>query len=156
MHQPIQEGLEEFLAGSTRGPRYREIEAHLAACAECRDEVRQLMEQSLLLRALRPPEEVEPSPGFYARVIDRIEAQSRPSFWAEFLEPAFVRRLAYSSVVLLILLGGYMMSTDPAAEIARPSVPEAILASDGIQPEFGADQERDREVVLVNLTSYSE
>lgn len=156
MHQPIQEGLEEYLSGNAASPRYREFEAHLSVCRTCRDEVAPLQEHAVLLRTLRAPQDAEPRPGFYARVVDRIESQVRPSFWADFLEPAFARRLMYSSALLILLLGSYLFSTGVPAMDTTNSAPEAILASDEKGPDFGANPEQDREKVLVRLATYSE
>ena len=156
MHQPIQEGLEDYLSGNAASPRYCEFEAHLSRCPACREEISPLRDHALLIRTLRAPRDVEPAAGFYARVIDRIESQIRPSFWADFLEPAFARRLMYSSAVLLLLLGGFLYSSGVPALDTAGSAPEAILASDEKGPDFGANPEHDRETVLVSLASYSE
>lgn len=157
MHQPIQEGLEEYLSGNTTSVHYRNVEAHLANCVGCREEMISLREHAELLRALRAPAEVEARPGFYGRVMERIEAQTLTSFWSELLEGLFVRRLVYSSALLLVLLAGYVLTVGESIDTARGSAPEVILASeDETPPDFGMDQERDRAKVLVNLTSYSE
>jgi hypothetical protein len=157
MHQPIQEGLEDYLSGNTETRTYRELEAHLAACPTCREELAPLRAHSRLLRTLRAPEDVEPRPGFYARLMDRIESQTRPTFWADFLEPVFARRLMVSSALLLLLLGGYLFTTDIPVTGQDAATPEAILAThDEPASNFGIDREQDRDKVLVNLTTYSE
>ena len=97
MHEPVKEGLEDFL----RENGSPEFAAHLETCRECRGEVERMREQALALRVLRAEQELDPSPGFYARVTARIEAQSRPSIWGVFLEPAFGRRLMYASLALV-------------------------------------------------------
>src|SRR3954468_21573871 len=58
-----------------------------------------------LLAELKAPEDVGPAPGFYARVMDRIESQRSNSIWSVFLEPIFGRRLALVSGLLMLLLG---------------------------------------------------
>ena len=75
MHQTIQDGLEDYLAGTAgSGDRVR-IEAHLRECAECRQEVESMREMSDLFSSLRSPDPPVPAPGFYARVSDLIEKQ---------------------------------------------------------------------------------
>ncbi|MBX5494801.1 MAG: zf-HC2 domain-containing protein [Bryobacteraceae bacterium] len=156
MHQPIKDGLEEYLSGEADGSALQQFHAHLRECEPCRKEVELLYEQKLLFRSLRPPRPVAPAPGFYARVMERIEAQQmRPSFWSDLLEPVFARRLMYSSAILLVLLGTYMWSTESNSPFYNPG-PEAILASDDSSESFGVDLERDREKILVRLTTYSE
>lgn len=156
MHEPIVEGLEEYLQnGAARRP-LPAFEAHLAVCPECREEVAALKEQSVLLRKLRAPREMEIPVGFYARVMDRIDAQRSTSFWSVFLEPSFSRRLAWSSLALILLCGSYMATTpidDPAppprASVLSTPVPVNVAA-------YSADGEQSRDAVLVDLGSYNE
>ncbi len=95
MHEPVVDGLEEYLAGNSGGPRLAAIEQHLAGCASCRQAVEAMQKQQQVLRSLRSPREMAPAPGFYARVMDRIEAQRALSIWSIFLQPAFSRRLSF-------------------------------------------------------------
>src|SRR5664279_1766542 len=112
MHEPVKANVEDYLAGSDTLPR--EFTAHLLACEPCRQEVAELKTQSIVLRSLKVPEEIEPRVGFYARVIDRIDAQRQSSIWSIFLEPAFGRRLAVASAVLAVLMGFYLVGSEPA------------------------------------------
>jgi len=57
MHQVILVRLEEYLSGS---PSPREFTAHLESCEECRVEVREMMDLSGALRAIRDVEPVAP------------------------------------------------------------------------------------------------
>jgi hypothetical protein len=155
MHQPIRDGLEDYLAGR----EHPQFNAHLAACTECRDNVNRIIRQNEMLRLLRVQSaETAPSPGFYARVIDRIEAQKRQSFWFLFLEPLFFRRLLYASLALLLLLGVSLFNAGPPPPdlVADTGAPEEIFAVEESQPQpvHLVDQEQDRNAVLVQLTSY--
>ena len=69
MHQPIKDGLEEYLRDPGKGTNSREFDAHLAACSSCAQELRLLEAQTLWLRLLQdsPAASAEPGPGFYAR-----------------------------------------------------------------------------------------
>ncbi|MFN3327039.1 MAG: anti-sigma factor family protein [Bryobacteraceae bacterium] len=155
MHQPIKEGFEEYLAGSEEPGGLRDFHAHLAECGECREMVGAMKQQASLLRELRSPAAEEPRPGFYARVMARIESQARPSFWAAFIEPAFARRLVYSSAVLLVLLGTYLFSSDPQ-EVVITHGPEFIMAEEDYPAIPVYSQEDSRDVILVNLATYRE
>lgn len=158
MHEPVKVNVEDYLAGSDTLPR--EFTAHLGACEACRCEVAELKTQSLLLRKLRPREDVEPRVGFYARVVDRIETQRQSSIWSVFLEPAFGRRLAVASAVLAVLMGFYLVSSEPAGhQILHPSIAHGVVlpGEDEPGPVLGAgDQDQDRGAVLVNLATYRE
>ncbi|MDX2151709.1 MAG: hypothetical protein SFV54_13305 [Bryobacteraceae bacterium] len=159
MHQPILEGLEAYLDAGGENSLPREFKAHMASCMECRREVELMREQSLLLQTLRAPADAEPRAGFYGRVMDRIESQKSTSFWSEFLEPAFGRRLMVSTALLLVLLGGYLLTTGPN-EAVFVTEPEAVFAADDrpvvVMAEDQQDQEQNRERVLVRLASYQE
>ncbi len=151
MHQPTREGLELFLAGKP-GPAFL---THLNECQECRDLASQLQLQSELLRALRPPEDLEPAPGFYGRVFERIEAQKSASIWNVFLEPLFARRLVYASAVLTVVMGIFLF-TSPKDEMMASTMPEQILAEEMPPPTRLVDLEQDRNTVFVQLTTYQE
>jgi len=152
MHQPIRERLEDYLSGMDEASR-REFEGLLAENDSSRREVEEMRRQAELLGVLRASEPVEPSPGFYARVLDRVESARPASVWDVFLQPVFARRLAYGSLALLLVLG-----TLTASAVREPAVaaisPEMILGEQPVSPAFGRDQQRDRTVVLVNLATY--
>src|ERR1700736_1136185 len=99
MHQPMRDSLEEYLKGSTHQIP-QAFHAHLEACEDCASELRLLETQANMLRSLRSVEDVAPPPGFYARVMGRIEEQGRVSVWSVFLQPSFGRRLAMASATL--------------------------------------------------------
>ena len=159
MHQPIKKRLEEYFSGTADAATEHEIEEHLANCADCRKAVEKMRGQSVMIRTLRPPEESDPSPGFYARVIERIESQRVPSLWELFLDPAFGRRLVYALMTLFVLLGTLLVTGGgPAATTSAAGYysPETFLAEKPVAPYIGVDPEHDREVVLVNLASYED
>jgi anti-sigma factor RsiW len=177
MHQEIRHNLEglldsedslksnHYLKGS--GPRLSaELEAHLGECAECSGELQALEAQSQLLRTLRSSRDVEPRAGFYARVIERIEAQPA-SIWSVFLDRKFGLRLAVASAVLVALLGTYLVTSEPSSPefASSPAVvltdtPRATEASNqapnqrAIEQEDGLHQRQQRDAVLVDLASY--
>jgi anti-sigma factor RsiW len=161
MHEPVKVNVEDYLAGSDTLPR--EFKAHLMACEECRQELAELKLQSTLLRALKAAEDFEPRAGFYARVIERIDTQRQSSIWSLFLEPAFGRRLAVASAVLAVLMGFYLVSSEPGS----PHMPSNSMGAQTVvlpgEDEPGRvlgaadqDQDQDRGAVLVNLATYQE
>jgi anti-sigma factor RsiW len=143
MHQVILDRLEEYLSGS---PSSREFTAHLESCEECRAEVQEMKEVSGVLSALRAPEELAPSPGFYAGVSRRMEAQRPRSLWRwVWLEPAFGRRVAFASLMTLAILGSYLITRETEYS-AGPPRPEAIMAQQA--PADNPD------IILATLASY--
>src|SRR3984957_17395143 len=177
MHQEIRHNLENFLQGeeilqgedvsqSTGSKLPAEFHAHLGECRECSDELGSLETQAQLLRSLRGPRELEPPAGFYARVMERIEAQP-PSIWSVFLDRKFGLRLAVASAALVALLGTYLVTSEPSGpeSAASPSVvltdptrPEeaSLQTEEGVQQqaEDGPRQQQQRDAVLVDLASY--
>jgi anti-sigma factor RsiW len=166
MHQEISRHLEEYLKGeeSLRGSAPAEFHSHLGECEECAQEVRALQAQSQLLRSLRAPQDIEPRAGFYARVIERIEAQPA-SIWSVFLDRRFGLRLAVASAALVALLGTYLVTSEPSGpELASspaivltdpPRTTAANLPTEASgQEDEGLQQKQQRDAVLVDLASY--
>ncbi len=168
MHQPIKDNLEEYLRGPAQQVP-RGFHAHLEACEECASELRLLEKQAMMLRSLRASGEAAPRPGFYARVMERVEEQGRGSIWSVFLLPSFGRRLAIASAALVVLLGTYLVTTEPGdrdltlapATVATDTVsapaPGAAVSDDTLQQQRDTlQQQRQRDAVLVDLASFHE
>ncbi len=155
MHKLIKDRLEDYLKGAPDSRLPADCEQHLKVCEECRDELNLMQEQSYLIQVLRTREEIDPSPGFYARVTERIEAQQTASIWSVFLEPAFGRRLAAASLALILLLGGYLAFSENDSAY-QPATAETIMAVHEDASGLGLDQQRDRDRILVTLATYQE
>ncbi len=162
MHWLVRENLEDFLAGSLRSTKQREVEAHLAECESCRQEWESLRLSSVWMRSLRPPEDLAPGPAasFYARVLGRIEQERRVPFWTLLLEPAaFGRRMVFACLMLLALLGAYVAASDRPDYPSRHR-PEAVLAGRPAAgtpvpaaPRLGPNLQRNRSVALATLAA---
>jgi hypothetical protein len=113
-----------------------------------------MREQAALLRALRAPAEVEPRTGFYARVMERIEAQRPISIWSLFFESAMGRGLAMASMAFALAMGIYLVSSERIADqtIVVKGQPDWVLSDDMANPGIAPD----RDTVLVNLVTYRE
>lgn len=180
MHRHVREQLESVLAepralsdkssGNIAGK-------HLAECRECSDEVNAMRSQAALLREWRAPEtaETEPRPGFYARVLERIEAEGPASIWNLFFESPLGHRLAIASLALAALLCVSIISAERFSSDApamaqqqnvQPFAPDlrgqVVVGED--QPgialtgslDAASDAAPDSDSVLVNLVTYRE
>lgn len=157
MHGLIREGLEEYLKGGPGSAVPPEFEAHLKECEECRDELAVMQEQASLLHRLRAAPDVEPLPGFYARVMNRIESQQPISIWSVFLDPAFGRRIALASLTVVVLLGSFLALTETQTAYAPAgTAPEAVIAGQEHPSDMGQNRQRDRDTILVDLATYRE
>ena len=112
MHGSIRDRLEELLAAGLAGARRPELDEHLASCAECSSEVEAMRSHSELLRSLRAPEDVNPAPGFYARVLQRIEERAPESIWSVLADSVFAKRLVYASLTVAVALGTYVVTEE--------------------------------------------
>ena len=174
MHRIIREHLEQVLGERPPAPDHPAGQ-HLAECGDCRDEVVAMREHAAMLRQWRVTETemVEPRPGFYARVLGRIEAQRPISVFTLFFDSMFGRRIAMASLALALLLGVYVISSEQMAEpeiagsqmVGIDALPQATLVSDMPQdfPVLSDDSQPrlvrgtpDQAAVLVNLVTYRE
>ena len=146
MHRIIQENLEEILAGTLAGKMRETLEAHMAGCGECREEVHAMREMSSLLQVFRTEEMAAPPPGFYGRVVRRIDDRQESSLWMLLFQPAFARRVAFASLLLLATLGGFLASRE--AEMASSPTAEMVLAAEEERPA--------RDQMLMTLVRYDE
>lgn len=152
MHRPVRERLEELL----QGQRDPQAQAHLEACPSCRERLAAIRRQSELLHCLKPPPVAAPA-GFYGRVMKRIEAERKISIWELLLDPVFGRRLVLASAALVLLMGVYLVATEPS-EAMLASAPEQMLSAPEAAPPapMGANPEQDRSVVFVSLATFEE
>jgi anti-sigma factor RsiW len=160
MHEPVQSQLEDILQGKLSAAKRAEVEAHLAACSACAAELPSFVAYSKVLKALRFAEAPEPSAGFYGRVMMRVEAQARPSFWNLLLDPVFGQRLVYATGALFLLMASFLLATTggqpelaqtPVHMMAQPEPAAAVITTG-----FGDDVQRDREQFLATMASFSE
>jgi hypothetical protein len=152
MHGSIRDRLEDLLrAGSPAGSDTK-LREHLASCAECSAELGTMKAQADMLKRLRPHEEVEPAPGFYARVLQRIEERGNRSIWSVFIDSPFGKRLAYASLTIAILLGSYVVSQE-SRDGHLHSVNMVAQDMHYDAPVVG-DQAQQRDATLENFASH--
>ncbi|HTS48492.1 MAG TPA: zf-HC2 domain-containing protein [Bryobacteraceae bacterium] len=156
MHAVVMESLEDYLSGLLEPAEQRSLEAHLAGCSSCRQELQGMQSVSNLFSTLRPPaaageEEWAPAAGFYAGVIQEVGSrQSAQSFAGFFrLDFGLGRRLVLSSLLTLVLVGGWLVSRESG--YANGPSPDAVLAQ---QDQPGFDAAPASQNMLATLTSY--
>lgn len=148
MHRGVREKLEDILAADTNAL----CERHLSECQECDAEVAAMREQRRLLRSLRAGADApEPSAGFYARVMERIEAQGVVSIWQLFFDSRVGRGLAMASMVVAVSLGVYLVSAEENATQDRDQVVTQGGLNSGV-----LTGSPDANAVLMNLVTYRE
>lgn len=159
MHRVIRDHLEEVLAGSRKECDPGAV-SHIDECEECRGEVEAMRAQARLLRELRAA--AEPRPGFYARVMERIETQgAAASIWSVFSDSPFGRSIAVASMALMLLASIFLYTS--AAMSEQTAANPTVQFISGELPDEGQSGQvltqsgvPDRDAVLVNLVTYRE
>lgn len=151
MHAVVTESLEEYLAGELEPAARRAVDSHLGACRVCRQEVAGMRDVSLLFGSLQSGEKLAPGPGFYAGVMRHVDARKPvPLFAGLFnLNLAFGRRLAFTSLMTLAVLGSYLVARE--AHYPEGPSPEAVMAQES-SPAFDTASAHDQ--MLVTLAAY--
>jgi predicted anti-sigma-YlaC factor YlaD len=161
MHRLVRDHIEDLVAGVESAS----VAEHVKACEECRSDVMIMRAHSAALRELKAPDDAEPRPGFYARVMERIEAQGPASIWNLFIESAFGRRIAVASLALALLLGVYVISSERAADqpivAGQQAQPAVVLGEDApgrviSRMDQSSMDKSSNDDVLVNLVTYQE
>jgi anti-sigma factor RsiW len=136
MHEPVQSRIEHYLSRSLPEAERTLVETHLAECPPCQEEVIAFREINELLGTLKPSE-LEARPNFYAKVMEKVEAESSNSFWNLFLVPGFGRGLAYAATALVALTATYWFSQprDPEEILASIQVPAPIYQSNTVSAQ---------------------
>jgi hypothetical protein len=168
MHREIRDHIEDVLRG---GNTLQDAREHLAQCDECRTEVQGMQEQTALIRELRAPEDfaADLRPGFYARVMERIEAEGPISIWNLFIESAFGRRIAMASLALALLIGVYVVTSERSADDSTLALESQQLTSEQTivagedapareitQVDQSQTDQSSADAVLANLVTYRE
>ena len=154
MHGFIREELENLVASDQTKADCRELAEHLDVCSECSAELKCMRHHAELLKTLRANEELEPSPGFYARVLQRIEERTKDSIWAFFIYSPFGKRLVYASLTLAVLLGTYVVSRESGDGHLNASDSTAVVQQADEETPVTGNQSQQRDAVLVNFASY--
>lgn len=150
MHGAIRNRLEDLLRRG-RLMAGREVNEHLVSCGECSNELDAMEAQSNLIRTLRSPEVLEPAPGFYARVMQRIEEQrARLSIWAALAYSPALSRIAYVTLTLAIALGGYVITS----EIQDGDLSGRPVLSAHVDAPVMGDASQQRQAVLENFATH--
>ena len=152
MHGSIRDRLEDLLGADRSTPGRDEITEHVESCSECSSELETMRQQAQMLHSLKAPEEFEPSAGFYARVMQRIEERTKDSIWSAFIYSPFGTRLAYVSLTLAVVLGSYVVAHESRDGHLRGE--STIAQSFHYDAPVTGDQTQQRDAVLENFASH--
>jgi hypothetical protein len=111
MHGSVSKDLETLLSAKPSAAAGT-VSNHISNCRECASELDAMRSQTAMLKTLKPTSDIEPSAGFYARVMQRIEQSARRSIWWVFVYSPIGKRLAYASLALTLALGSYVVAQE--------------------------------------------
>ena len=103
-------------------------------------------------------EDVEPAPGFYCRVMQRVEQERAESFWSFLLQPTVVRRFAFAAMMWLLVLGSVAVFHDDTTQ-QTVQLADSILRQetpDQYQVRMGYDIDENRDSMLSVLVASAE
>ena len=154
MHDIAIDELERHLSGNASGAFY----AHLAVCEECRTEVAEMNQLSVLFQEFRADlNEPAPEPrlGFVSRTELEIVEHHKKEAWG-ILAPSvvFFRRMAFASLMLLAGLGSYLITHE--TEYAEPFGADAAAIMAQHDPSVDHAESSDRDRLMVTLSNYHE
>lgn len=151
----LQERLEVYLAGRLSEQDLAEFERRLAADSAADEEMTAFRATADLFAEFKvdTSEDMEPAPGFYYRVMERVEAEQGESVWSLFLQPFVVRRFAFAALMWLLMLGSVAVLHDDttsqsvqlADSILKQQPPEQIYV------RLGPDLQQNRDSMLAVL-----
>ena len=146
--------LEGYLSGQLGESKRRRFNDRLAKRGKDRRTVEEMASVSGLFESLDlPPQDgLGPSPGFHARVLDRIERERRPPFWDLFLRPAVMRRSAVAACAwLLVLFSAALYQSSAQAsvnDLARTILAKPPESADYCNVRLGCDIDLNRSSML--------
>ena len=158
----IKENLEDYLSGVLVGCRKDEFESYLNTNPKAAEAVAQQHQAAALLSELRVQDDdgglMQPSTGFYARVMGQVEEERSVPFWQAIIEPVLVKRLAFACLMWFFLLGAYATVFDGSGEdtahiaermLTQPPAPEYHV-------RFGGDLDLNRDSMLTAIVTSKE
>jgi len=150
MHGLVRNRLEDLLAAtqSIAGPE--DHADHIGSCSECASELEVFKMHGQMLKMLRAPDEMEPAPGFYARVLQRIEERAKESIWASLLYSPISSRIAYVSLTLALVAGSYVI----ASETRDGHLGNRIVAQAHYDAPVTGSVAEQRDAVLENFAAH--
>lgn len=147
----VEQHLEEYLGGELSEADLERFERELAADPEAAEVLAAFVSTQELFAAVRAPEGVEPAPGFYARLSLRLDEERNTPFWAAFLQPFVVRRLAFAALMWMLLLGSAALVTDESTQRSvelADTILELQPPTEHFYVRMGSDLERNRNTML--------
>ncbi|MFQ5779641.1 MAG: anti-sigma factor family protein [Nitrospiria bacterium] len=142
--QVCRERLSEYLDGALDAAKIVEVEAHLAACVDCRETSHAIREG---IQAVADLPAIEPPTGFTRRVMNRIRKENqKPTLWHALFYPIRIKIPLHATALLLIAgLAVYLYQIDqPLQRMVDREEPalekkERLLEPSENRPKFRND-----------------
>ena len=152
MDEFVKENLEAYLEGGLSGRDLERFEARLVEDPAALEVVEAFQRSSQLFAAFRLDEPMSPSPGFYARVDQAIQAEKTTPFSMVFFQPFMLRRLVFASLMWLFALGTISVLTDDSTrhshDLAEMVLHEQPETEQYLNVRLGPNLEQNRDSML--------
>ncbi|WP_309650376.1 zf-HC2 domain-containing protein [Nocardioides sp.] len=131
-HEQLRISLGAYVLGGLADAEAADVEAHLVTCAECRDELAELVPPARVLAELRSaaPTEVPAAPaGLQDRVVTAVAAErdrERRTKWRRQAGLAAVGGIAAAVVLVVLVVGLVATRPDPAPTVPTEDVSVAV------------------------------
>ena len=124
-HSRVQESLSAYLENDLSPVDRSAVDAHLAACGACAEDLRDLFQAVALLRRLPTP---EPPPFLASRVMARIaDGEAEPARWRRWLAQASAPLIAAPLAAAAAALAVFAFAGAPGERAATVEIAEARL-----------------------------
>ena len=149
----LQDRIEDYLTDRLSPEDRERFEALLAEDADAAEVIQAFQQTAFLFEAIRAPREEIPVPtaGFYARLRQTIDEENQVPFWAAFLQPLLLKRVAFVALMWMFALGSLTLLTDNTPQ-HNTKLADMILKAqppEQYHVRMGADLRQNRDSMLV-------
>lgn len=124
-HTEIRRRLSDYLDNAVSATEKSEIEAHLAACENCRGALADLERTIAHMKSLP---EVEPPPWMTSKIMALVKegAEPRPALWKRLFFPLYVKLPLEAVAIVFLCITGYYLARTTAPQVPLTDTPTII------------------------------
>lgn len=162
MNEYVRDKIEKLLDGSLNDDERSQVQELLENDPNTAREIKELEETTEFFVDARAAAEESASfdmdPAFFARVMQSVEEERQAPFWVAFLEPLFVKRLAFAALAWLAMLGSFVAIYDKPDLGRNERMAQHYISGEpaGRHVHFGNNVNENRNSMMVVLAQHSE
>lgn len=162
MNEYVRDKVEDILDGSLNDNEREQVDALLENDPKTARELEELEETSEFFvetrAAVEESRSFEMDPAFFARVMQNVEEEREAPFWVAFLEPLFVKRLAFAALVWMAMLGSFVAIYDKPDLGRNERMAQQYLSGESADyhVHFGNNVNENRNSMMVMLAQHTD